>query len=137
MLAVGHSRLATSGRSPGTIPAPEDGQPLAVGGWVIAHNGTLKQHRHPRLSDSATAVEGAADGLAALTRLSSPDGAPQAAIATDGRTVAMWRTGNNGGHPLYRKTEQHVTVIASIPTPGAELAPTGLTLIPNPQEETL
>lgn len=133
---LAHSRLATSGAYPGDLPDPSEGQPIHHGGMIIAHNGTLKHHHNPYVSDTRKAVyfhtETINDIPAALT---PHDGAPQAAIALNTTTLQgiTHRTGNNGGHPLYETRTPTAHIIASIPTHQAHLIPAGTHPLTNTQ----
>lgn len=96
---IGHSRLATSGRMPGSVPPVDEAQPITSGDFLLAHNGTIP--------GSAEAV----DSWTLLQALVSRPDQPLAVIEAlaEGRPSAFvlgrWRTGRltlvGAGHPLY------------------------------------
>lgn len=114
--ALGHSRLATSGLSAGTVPSPEDGQPIQEGDLIVIHNGTLPQYKHAIQSDTHLAVSGSqnlGDIHKAFEGVHNP---PQAVIAFDLFThfLLTVRAGENGGHPLFHAIVDETDIIASI-----------------------
>lgn len=131
-MALGHSRLATSGGSAGTLPNPEHGQPIVNGNWLISHNGTLKHLISPDfLSDSHHAADRFAHGEGLAGAFDCPDCSPQAVIAVYKPLGAVFthRSGKQGGHPLFHAIQDDVRIIASIrPDTESELTPTGTTL---------
>lgn len=135
-ILLAHSRLATSGAYPGALPDPSEGQPIHHGGIIIAHNGTLKHHLTPHISDTRKAIYFHTETINDIPHALTPqDNAPQAAIALHATTLQgiAYRTGHNGGHPLYQTHTPTAHIISSIPTPTATLLPTGTTPIYSPQ----
>jgi hypothetical protein len=130
-LALGHSRLATSGRHPGSMPDPADGQPI-VNEWIIAHNGTLPTSDEPdSASDSHCAASKIRTSADIAHRFTDPGGAAQAVLAVHpaSRQLAVFRAGRLGGHPLFACDSGTTRIVASIkPSAICHLAPSGLTI---------
>jgi len=131
-ILLAHSRLATSGAYPGALPDPSEGQPIAHSDLIVTHNGTLKHFLNPHISDTRHAIYFHTQTIHDIPQALTPhDDAPQAAIALHRHTLQgiAYRTGHNGGHPLYETRTPTAHIIASMPTPNATLLPTGTTPI--------
>lgn len=116
-MALGHSRLATSGDRAGTLPDPEDGHPIVESNWMIVHNGTLKHLVSPDWkSDSHHAVANFCSGQSLADTFCCPEGSPQAVIAVYKPLGAVFthRSGERGGHPLFFSESDDVRIISSI-----------------------
>lgn len=131
-LYIGHSRLATSGASSGTVPDPNEGQPIVVDGTLVAHNGRILDpdllDRYPATVDTGSFAAALADGEP-LDRLASAADGPQAAIIAtiDGSIwTARYRGGDNPAHPLYLLAGDGWLAISSGPLPGRALLPEGI-----------
>ena len=140
-IAIGHSRLATSGTGAGTLPPPEEAQPIIRGPIAIAHNGTLEQFAHGSRPDSHIAADSMyAQALSCIPEVfQSPTGAAQAVVAasTEGYLMAL-RTGYGGGHPLYRTATREGLLISSARVhDSSQLIPTGATWITPPTTSSL
>lgn len=131
LVALGHSRLGTSGFGAGTTSLC-DTQPFTAGRWILAHNGTLKAHNHQSRSDTAIASQMVADGLPLPEAFATPDDAPQAVIAYDTvtRTPVTYRTGSPRPHPIFWNTQPDLRILASCPFRGSTLANEGITTWP-------
>lgn len=131
-VAIGHSRLATSTARPGDAPDPDEGQPLLLGGLVLAHNGTLRPnelegHR------SREAYQGPVDSGRLLNYLAlgrTPDElvgrlhAPQALLWARPHVglYAMRLTGVRvPAHPLYAVDADTYAAVSSAPIPDGRL----------------
>lgn len=138
LLAVGHSRLATSSSTPGDTPPAAEGQPLLRDGWVFAHNGASSSNLcdgYPAPSDSHAIF------AAILTHGMNPDfartfrdllgGAPHAMILAhpDRGLTAIRVDGDNvPAHPLYLQDATPGGIISSgRPSKHAILLPVGAT----------
>lgn len=135
-LAIGHSRLATSGSGAGGMPPADEAQPIErPDGLVIAHNGVVPRWEEPGAPDSHRAAAWCVRLEDIPSAFASPArGNPQAVIAADasGR-VLLWRAGRHGGHPLFWTETVRGTFVTSARVDDAStLIPAGATWTPPP-----
>lgn len=138
LATVGHSRLATSGRQPGTVPSAADGQPLLLDGHVLAHNGRVTNDEildtFPAAIDSGSLLAAICAGELVQDLLDVASDGPHALIVgapTGDLTVARW-AGRNGrpAHPLYFAGGRSWSVVSSAPLPGGALLAEGIHHVP-------
>lgn len=129
-MGLGHSRLATSGVSAGTLPDPEHGQPIHLANRLVAHNGTLKHLASSGFPSDTHHAARLLDDHNPDDIFNCPDNSSQAVIIVDRAlgNVTTYRGGDHGGHPLFHTVEAGVRIIASIrPNHESDLVPTGIT----------
>lgn len=132
-IQVGHSRLATTGDRPGDAPDPNEGQPLRLGSWLLAHNGTVAVGELPARHE-AELYRGPVDSGLLLNHLATGDletasrlpgrlKAPQALIWASPRGLyAMRLTGVRvAAHPLYATVTDTYAAVSSAPLPDGRL----------------
>lgn len=132
-LALGHSRLATSTAGPGTVPDPEEGQPVRASRWTVAHNGTSgalalvgRAEAVPWDTRGILAVL-EAEGLEGLENLALFDGKPQALLCSRGEELVALRVhgATVSAHPLYLTRYPAGLIVSSSPVGEAELLDAG------------
>lgn len=135
---IGHSRLATSGRQPGTVPDAADGQPLVLDGHVLAHNGRVTNAElldtFPASIDSGSLLAAMVAGELVQDLLAVASHGPHALIVgapTGDLTVARHHGADDyPAHPLYLATGRGWSVVSSAPIPNSRLIPEGVHVLP-------
>ncbi len=115
---IGHSRLATSGSRPGTLPDLEEAQPYVKKELVIAHNGVihLEDNSHYQDSVDSTMLFEVDDPHEFLEFHHNEYAHNHALITADFDTMVV----SSFGHPLHIRETMEGLAVASVPTDNGE-----------------
>jgi len=115
---IGHSRLATSGSRPGTLPDLDEAQPYVQNGLALAHNGVIhleENNQYLQTVDSKMLFE-VDDPHEFLEFHHNEYAHNHALITADMETMVV----SSFGHPLHIRETDEGLVVSSVPTDNGE-----------------